>query len=369
MRIVRVDLVGTTDGSGNATIKVPLPFTGAWYNVKFPLSLSAPAEWAVLISGTPFTYGRGRRVTLGPELIQDGETVTISVTSGPPNAAISGSMNGSAGFPEEILASYTPQPNTIALDATAQRRALVTSATNPFTVPGNGIAQTRSVNIQGGIVAIRLLAQHALPLLGATISYRVIGDQTSNVYWGDPVTGQAKQPANLAEPLTIAVDPELDTSVTISATGLTGAGTWIVTVAGLTVTEVFEIRNQEPLSVQSSTGAGLTAQSSVGLQGVALTINTDFTILAGVANQKIYLYAVHLMTNSSAFTSIELWDGPSASGSLIGVLANDGTAVGAVPLMWDGHGRPGTAGNGLVGKPTNMSAGASIWGAVGLSQV
>lgn len=117
MRDVRVDLAGTTDANGNATIKVPLPFTGAWYDLKFPLGLPSAAEWAVLVSGTPLTYGRGRRVTLGPELIRDGETVTISVTGGPVNAPIVGSANGKAGTPDEILAGFTMSPNTIALDA------------------------------------------------------------------------------------------------------------------------------------------------------------------------------------------------------------------------------------------------------------
>lgn len=116
MRPFRQDLVGRTDANGNASITVPMPQTGEWHDLKFALGTVAPAEWSITVSGTVVTYGRGRRVTLGPELVQDHETVILGVSGGPVNAPISGSANGRSGSPGEILAGFVPQPNTIALD-------------------------------------------------------------------------------------------------------------------------------------------------------------------------------------------------------------------------------------------------------------
>jgi hypothetical protein len=106
----------STDANGNATFDLGLERTGEWRDVKVSASLPAPAEWALFTGGSPLTFGRGRRVTLGPELLEPFDTLQLAVTGGPPSQPIVGAVTGKAGSMEEIVSAYAPAPNTIALD-------------------------------------------------------------------------------------------------------------------------------------------------------------------------------------------------------------------------------------------------------------
>lgn len=290
MRIVRVDLTGTTDGNGNATIKVPLPFTGAWYNVKFPLSLSGPAEWAILVSGTPFTYGRGRRVTLGPELIQDGETVTVSVTGGPPNAAITGSMNGSAGYPEEILASYTPAPNTIAVDASTGIQLLGTvtdSSTHTFPLPA-------------GAVCVGYRAKDS-----TITSVQIVGVQSGDVYFLDSASNVS------VAPVSTLLD-QVDTSVNCTATPATSAHPCDFMAWTL---PTFLFVQQRPglagiFTVQEGSAPPFWQAPNLAPVEFGATIagGATLALIAAVANQSVYLFALNMDADNVAGTAVTLED-------------------------------------------------------------
>lgn len=176
MRPLRLDITGNTDANGNASIPVKFAQTGEWHDAKFSLSLPAPAEWAILISGRPATYGRGRRVTLGPELIMDGERVTVSVAGALPNAAIDGTAMGKSGSPDEIMASYTPAPNTIALDSLATIREI-----DRFTQAPNNVTTNKLYVLPVGTQSVRLEVNEN----GQTVSFtnlKIVGATTGDVY-------------------------------------------------------------------------------------------------------------------------------------------------------------------------------------------
>lgn len=146
MRPIRQDIAGITDANGNLTLPIKRPVTGEWLDVKFALSVAIPATgppfvpaWTISSSGTVLTYGYGVHATLGPELIQDGETVSIAVAAGPPNTAVLGSMVGKAGTPDEILAGYNPAPNIIALDRST---GLFVPLTFHGNIPGTPVSTT-----------------------------------------------------------------------------------------------------------------------------------------------------------------------------------------------------------------------------------
>jgi hypothetical protein len=233
VRPLRVDLTGTTDASGNASIRVKLPVTGEWHDVKFALSTTGPAEWALLVSGTAITYGRGRRVTLGPELIQDGEQVTVTITGGPVLAPIVGSATGRSGDPETITAQWGPQPNTIALDAAIPRQKLYPDgtaippdpATPSLTILSGGNATVR-FTLPAGTVLLRVLATAGA---GVAFGYSllVLGHQSGEQYYGLVVTpGSVLRVPNPTLPLTIPVefdwDQQVDVSITYDAAAASG---------------------------------------------------------------------------------------------------------------------------------------------------
>lgn len=352
MRPVRVDLAGTTDASGNATIKVPLPFTGAWYNVKFSLSLSDPAEWAVLVSGTVLTYGRGRRVTLGPELIQDGETVTITVTTGPPTAAIIGSMNGAAGTPTEMLSSYAPQPNTISVDTAAEVQ-LLKSIQGVGPVTTTGIPIPKHANAVGYVL-------NAGP--GAATSINLSGEQTGITY----LTHTAAQFQNT--PIAVLLDPR-DTTLKVIVGS--GAGSW----------GIFDILAwQAPSQVWAKPSPGDTFpisgpvtpqlwQAPTKIVRVSATTVTTVSLLAGVANQVIRVWGWQLqIDNQSAGTSIGFLE-DAGSGNFIAAITTRVAAEFGNDISGNLKGAPlDTVGGGLQLHVIGLGTGAAIRAVAAVSQ-
>lgn len=291
MRPLRQDVTGTIDANGNATIPIKLPATGEWHELKIALSTSGPAEWAILVSGTAVTYGRGRRVTLGPELIQDGETVTVTVTGGPPSQAIIGAITGKSGTPEEMLASYGPQPNTIALDAVQPRQRLFPTGTaipvNPaapsFTI-ASGATQTFNFTLPAGTVAIRITP---VPASGNSTIYslRVVGNVTGEQYYGSPtVYGTRQLVPSPALPLTLPVEFDWDQSVGLDVHSLSGV-TMSFFVSALFATEApgqagapVPVDNADPASWQVPFSSTIINNNLAGGGGTAIIVGA----LAGI---------------------------------------------------------------------------------------
>lgn len=216
VRPLYVDITGTTDANGNASIPVQFPrMTGRWHNAKFTLGLSAPAEWAILVNGRPYTYGRGRRVTLGPELIQDGETVAVSVIGGPQSATVDGTCTGVSGPPDEIMSSFTPAPNTIALDA-FNTSVLIGTVKN---VGSSDVKGPTTIQLPGGAQGVGFAASMLAPNVVAA-KILIVGHQTGLTY----VDNELNVPFGLVQTASWATElyPE-DTSLDVTVTGAAAA--------------------------------------------------------------------------------------------------------------------------------------------------
>lgn len=307
MRPLRQDVTGTIDASGNVSIPIKLPATGEWHELKIALSTSGPAEWAILVSGTAITYGRGRRVTLGPELIQDGETVTVTVTGGPPRQPIIGAVTGKSGTPEEMLASYGPQPNTIALDAAIPRQKLFPDGTaippsplTPSYTVGNGATVSNTFTLPAGTVAVRVLVNAS----GLAFSYSllVLGHQTVEQYWGSPsAPGSVQAVPTPTLPFTIPIENDWDSQLDFTLTN-TSTATLRVFVSALfapeapgqagaaqSVTEPtpanWQAPDQLPVAVNATLAAGAAQTLVAALTGATVRLfDFNFSYDAVVAN-------------------------------------------------------------------------------------
>lgn len=363
MRPLYVDINGTTDASGNATIPVALPrMTGRWHNAKFSLSLSGSAEWAILVNGRPYTYGRGRRVTLGPELIQDGQTATVSVIGGPTNATVDGTATGVSGDPAEIMAAYTPSPNTIALDTANQRLQLYPDGTPAssrgvaptfpsFTVGSNGTA-SKTITILPTQTNLRIM------VVGSTqFRLQVAGHETGEGYLtsvlvdGSSNFSTANSPFR---PIDIRVEPSWDTQVDITITdqSSTASSVYVSALFGTETTVLAGATTQLPV-FSISTTPPLPWQAANAVAAISSLVNNGATlsVVAGVAGQTIRLHS-YAMSSQVGKALVQLQD---SSGRVV----TDATNAGF-------FGAPGSGtGPGALGGPVDFKGAPLVAAALG----
>lgn len=298
MRAIRVDVTGTTDASGNFSQTIRLDKTDEWRVLKVAIGTTGPAEWVLTTSGTPLTYGRGRRVTLGPELLQPFDTLTVSCTGGPINAAISGSCTGMAGNESEVISVYTPAPNTIALDVAQPRRqlwpdgtALVNQKGPSFQVPA-AVNTNATFTLPTGTTDVRIGSVLQGGGTGTfTTAIFLVGIQTGIRYFPKAGTGQ---PVGSRQPITIPVDVEYDTQVQVqvSPDGMHAMDVYVSALFGIEAVEVYV---QEPMPV---TFAQAGFQSTPALwQAPAMRVFNfqagvgTIALLAGAAGQTIRIFS------------------------------------------------------------------------------
>jgi len=249
MRPLRLDVTGTVDANGNLTIPVPLPVTGEWHNAKVTIGTTGPAEWAILVSGTVATYGRGRRVTLGPELVRDGETMTIVVSNAPPLAAILGAVLGKSGWAEEILRDYAPQPNTIAMDTSTQPGSLGTVSST------SGVSTTKAFILPVGTQSLAFTTTQTGggALTGSAVLTFTDDDPVSPslFFRQNPVVQNGWSWTRIVTP------PSGMVAVTLDMTGVGGAG-------GQFTTEVVALPYVSSLGVVTDPGGSVALKPSNG---------------------------------------------------------------------------------------------------------
>lgn len=370
MRPLHLDITGTTDASGNASIPVKLPQTGEWHDAKFSLSLPGPAEWAILVGGRPATYGRGRRVTLGPELILDGETVTVSVTGGPPNSPVDGTARGRSGDPQSILAGFTPAPNTIALDTSAQQTLL-----GSLTTPGDGAQHVKVIPMQPNTQGVGYFVRS-----GAAVLVSMLGQVTQFLYFSlSPVTWGKFNAFPFGDPL--------DTQVQVAVTDNGSPATvdfisWSYDPVVWTRQEPNTFQqvqvndlNQNIIGSDGGTVAASLGQSLLvsmikatpapwqsGVNSVTMSANfvggTAQQQVAGVANEIVYVHDVFIVANAATNVSVR-------STSTHTLIAQGSANAAGIALDWDGHGRQAPTGEG-VEVLTSVNAGLN--GTIGFTQ-
>lgn len=302
MRPILIPIAAKTDANGAATINVGLERTGDWRSVKIALGTTGPAEWAAVQSGVPVTYGRGRRVTLGPELLQPDDTLQVVITGGPVLAQITGSVSGIGGSMQEVIDGFKPAPNTIALDTSQPRLKLFPDGTTPptsattasFTVAGSSTSATQRFTLPAGTVAIRLLASASGLLF--TYSLLVVGNQSGEQYFGSPTSPGSVTPVPTPTlPFTIPVEIDWDTGLSIVVTNTsTNPISFFVSAlfapeapgqagSAQSVTmpspESWQAPNRVPVIINNNIAAGANAVIIAAATGVTLRI---FAVSVGI---------------------------------------------------------------------------------------
>jgi len=215
MRPIFIPIAQKTDRNGAATFDAGLERTGDWRNIKAALQLPSGAEWALLKGGSPLTFGRGRRVTLGPELLEPFDTLQIQVTGGPPSSQILGSISGLAGAHDEIAPGFAPAPNTIALDTSAQSNLVAT-----LTVPASGFTTFTAFNIPAGLRGLAFICDDKNAVTVSSIQ----GAQTSAFYFGGTVFAGVGSLISGYTVVTFTTDLSLlDSQVILTLLNTTGA--------------------------------------------------------------------------------------------------------------------------------------------------
>jgi hypothetical protein len=341
MRPISIPVTGTTDSSGAATLRIPLERTGDWRNVKLALGTTGPAEWAILKAGVPITFGRGRRVTLGPELLEPQDTITVTVTGGPVSAAILGSVNGLAGTQDEILATYVPAPNTIALDQSSIQQVIGT-----VTAPGGGGAVTGTFQVPSGVQVVGFIIDFSVS--GNPTSIKINGHQTGNTYIPSP---SATVLAGSAGPYTAIIASTLDTSIDVIVTP--GVATAVVDVLAF-FTPINTLVQQIPgttfsVTEKGSSWIGLADSGELGT-GVQATAT-----LAGVVGHQWICRQIdgQLGTNAAPVASalrLRLRDGASGVGAILRswTLSLPAVAGQSVSIVVPGLAIKGTTGNAMT---------------------
>jgi hypothetical protein len=360
MRPFRDDLTGKTDANGNATLKVKLPQTGEWHDLKVALGMAGGAEWALLLSGTAVNYGRGRRVVLGPELVQDGETLTVSVTGGPPNMSILGAVTGKSGAIQEVLASFVPQPNTIALDTTSPSLYATTITLDTATA-------TKLVNVipSPGTQAV-LVDLLTIGFTNLVISGHVSGE----VYFTQAIPGQGTFAALITDARDTSVDISVshnlaagqdvaDVSFTAAATVALLASNSQVQIRGTASVDVANSRNRF-LGVVSEQSYDAFGDSGEPAGGVVATV-TIAAAGAGLRNVAAYVMGelVGAAGVAAGVTRLRLRDGASGAGTILRswVMGVSGVGAGSYVEL-SGLAIPGTANTAMTLEFSGLFANA-----------
>lgn len=353
MRPIFIPLTGKTDANGNATIRVPLERTGDWRNLKIVLGMSAPGEWAVLKSGIPVTYGRGRRVTLGPEVFEPFDVMEVDITGGPPNVTVGpGSVSGQAGTEAEVMAVHSPMPNTIALDTTQPDSAIPGS---PFTLPLDGAQHDLGqVTLIPGTQAILVMCPTATDL--TVIS--VVGTTSGAQY----------PPTNTTSPSSFnyirvfpSDDPVVDLKITTAAVG----GSIKVFVSLLSVTSMVEIdpANASGVFLETTIGNPISTDGNA----LGLSLNVSESRATPALWQAAQLPASLAETATGTFTLV-----PAVAGQVIRVfgwsLASDGVGASGTRSHLIPHGGSnnaiawlsGAGGAGGVGAVAGHAGGVAL---------
>lgn len=254
-----------------------------------------------------------------------------------------------------------------------------------------GASASKQVSVPAGTLAIGY-AVYGGTGLSTAASVTIQGDQTGVQYF---LVASASRSNGVQS---VGVDVT-DTSVTVTLDQTTSASAAQIDVLAWPVVPTVTVRQNQgdlPIGVflERSDGVSIDVDNPAANQyelGVSMFratpapwqaatnsattrnapgLATDFTIVAGVAGQKIYVHQVAINTNVGNNWEVSLWDGASAGGKKIADLfVSYATAVGAqLPAVWDGKGRPLTAGNALVGRQDTGAAGATIFGTYGYSQ-
>lgn len=298
----------------DAAKKVPPYCYGAIFPINGTQVGRAKLLGASLIESAPPTISADATLTFFGESLPPNSGMMVQVTTNQPNNTIDTVTINSGPVPGTVTKSYTLSDDT---------RSLVV-------VPNAG-GGTNTVTITGNDTGFLYL--NGVPTNGVIAFTNIYDQHVTVVYHGS---------ASSVQQFTLVGLP-----TEISVGSILGA-----------------------VTVTSPAPPELWGKLSVGFTAAPGALNTDFTVIPGIAGVTLYVHAIVVDNNTGNNWEVDLWDGPSAGGLRVGRLSTlFDTGVGiASPVNWDGKGRQLTVGNSLVGTLVAGAAGATVTGTVGYNQ-
>lgn len=372
--ILDIDFSGTTDGSGNLTIRQTAS-AAYWCSLKVVAQVPGTPVWVVQVNGRAVTFGRGSRVDLGPVLVQPKDQVMIQVIGAQVSSTMTGKLLGITGQLQDVLTNFAPVPNTIAVDTSAPELYL-----GRVTAPGTGASGSSTFVLPPNTYALALLASGTVGgahisdvnVTGA-ISHNTYANINSTVFPGGLPNDVIYVPIGTAvfdTSVTVAFDvsaaggqPFLDVvamlaPIAIAAT-IAGIGTTPIPSAGQDTSNPSQ-QSIPVVPAQFYKPAPWQAAASMIAGTFAVAAGTDHTLVAGVGAQSIYVFDLAINHNGNVAYQGSLWDGASAGGVQRGELRMPAADTPMQHLV--GAGAVGaSSGNPLVWRPDAEQAGATTY--------
>jgi len=302
MRRILIPIGGkSTNSKGAATFDLGLEKTGDWRNIKVSLQIAGPAEWGLFSGGAPLTFGRGRRVTLGPELLEPQDQVQVQVTNGPASQPILGAVSGLGGTMEEIVGGFNPAPNTIALDAIPLQSEIGT-----ITTTGTGLPTSQTFPVPAGTLGIQFITYNTPFALPATVS--IVGDVTGDAYLFDNLPALA-----IGADMARWIPPDANAICSVIDAGTPAK----VTFVALGFSPTFNVRNGGgvPLTVVASSSPPAWQAPNLApiLINTTVLAGGNVVILAAVAGQQVRIFSCSIGIDAAVAGAILLQDTTGAN--------------------------------------------------------
>lgn len=369
---------GTVDAAGTGHLTIMPPPSAAYWAV---LTVSAAAlgnpVWTVSFQGQQLQSGNGSRISLSLHPLGPGETIDINLVNAEQNSAWTGTIYGTLTDDEQdAMSMWTP-----ALSASS---AITTQS--PFVVLKNMAADsgiykitdaavhTYTFNLPPNTQGFRwqILSNGGCTITQLTISGDNSDDLVPYANEGD-LSGQVFGPGTQTERWFIL--SAIDTALTVTVQLANGDIAFEVdayvspTVTAVQLTGLIGNSDDFAIVVRESVTAPAPWQvpDYVAAGTVAVTVNVDFTLLAASVGNAWRLFDCVFDTNSGTVVVLELWDGPSATGTKIGELIQ--LSQNHEPMRVNFGGARLTSGRALVGKCTFIAGGSSLFYTIPRSQV
>ncbi len=387
---IELPLSGQTDSNGNLQVSRVVR-AAYWALVWCTGSCTGTGQWVLGKVGSPRAFQSGADVVLGPLTLAPGEEAVLTVAGAQPSTPVTATLWGwqgsapdgsdlaplagsveSAGslvgvtVPIGISGPVAISGNVPVVNAPASQLAVVRQQSqltgSPFTAAA-GTTTKVTFSLSPSAHAVAILIGNAGGCAGVTVTGVTSG-----------ITYLSQTPSSAGPIYFVPVVVSVDGQITVSVTTYNGqtSQVWVA-----------ELDDPEAVAVESNSGhyntlqydpfgnllgvGDFTQQSGYSSLSVTrqwskpapweapatsknvaqtFTANTDYTLIAGVTGQTIYLHSVNLVWDATAQWELALYDGPSSGGKVIGELS---LFVNPPPPI-DFRGRPLTAGNPLVAR-------------------
>lgn len=370
---------GTLDGNGVGHLTImPPPSAAYWAVLTFSASAGGTPTWVVSFQGQPLQSGSGGKVALSLHPLGPGETIDVDITDGQQNSTWTGTIYGTLTDSEQdAMSMWTPSLSASSAIVTNSPFVVlknVPSDSGIYTVTDAAV-HTYTFNLPPNTQGFRwqILSNGGCTITQLTIEGNNSGDLAPYANTGD-FSGFVFSANTQVEQFFIlsAIDTQLIVTVHLAAGDVSFEVDAYATSTVQAVQLTGLVGNDDNFAIvvresQTADPAPWQVPAYVAAGTLAVTVGVDFTLLAGAAGFAWRLFDCVFDTNSGTAVVLELWDGPSATGTKIGELEQ--LSTNNRPMRVNYGGMKLTSGNALVGKCTFIAAGASLFYTVPRSQV